>query len=75
MTTVLRSLVQDTAEAAAGRLPNVAVLQQPTLMTEDFGYYLSAARGCFYHIGAGCAAPLHSPHFLPDIQRCRCTLP
>jgi len=37
-------------------------------MTEDFGYYLSAARGCFYHIGAGCAVPLHSPYFLPDIQ-------
>ena len=46
----------------------VAVLQQPTLMTEDFGYYLSAAYGCFYHVGAGCSAPLHSPQFLPDIR-------
>ena len=60
-------LVHDTAVQLLGA-PNVAVLQQPTLMTEDFGYYLSAARGCFYHVGAGCAAPLHSPQFLPDIR-------
>ena len=60
-------LVQDTAKQLLGEY-NVAILKQPTLMTEDFGYYLSAARGCFYHIGAGCAVPLHSPYFLPDIQ-------
>lgn len=60
-------LVHDTAVQLLGE-PNVAVLQQPMLMTEDFGYYLSAARGCFYHVGAGCAAPLHSPQFLPDIR-------
>ena len=60
-------LVYDTAVQLLGE-PCVTVLQQPTLMTEDFGYYLSAARGCFYHIGAGCAAPLHSPQFLPDIR-------
>lgn len=60
-------LVHDTAVQLLGE-ENVTVLQQPTLMTEDFGYYLSAARGCFYHVGAGCAAPLHSPQFLPDIR-------
>lgn len=60
-------LVQDTAKQLLGDY-NVAILKQPTLMTEDFGYYLSAARGCFYHIGAGCDVPLHSPYFLPDIQ-------
>ena len=60
-------LVQDTAKQLLGEY-NVAILKQPTLMTEDFGYYLSAARGCFYHIGVGCAVPLHSPYFLPDIQ-------
>lgn len=64
---VASQLVYDTAVHLLGE-PNVAVLQQPTLMTEDFGYYLSAARGCFYHVGAGCAAPLHSPQFLPDIR-------
>ena len=37
-------------------------------MTEDFGYYLAAVRGCFDHVGAVCAAPLHSPQFLPDIR-------
>ena len=60
-------LVHDTAVQLLGE-PYVAVLQQPTLMTEDFGYYLSAAPGCFYHVGAGCSAPLHSPQFLPDIR-------
>ena len=60
-------LVHDTAVRLLGE-PCVAVLQQPTLMTEDFGYYLSAAPGCFYHVGAGCSAPLHSPQFLPDIR-------
>ena len=60
-------LVYDTAVQLLGE-ENVTVLQQPTLMTEDFGYYLTAARGCFYHVGAGCAAPLHSPQFLPDIR-------
>ena len=60
-------LVHDTAVQLLGE-ENVTVLQQPTLMTEDFGYYLTAARGCFYPVGAGCAAPLHSPQFLPDIR-------
>lgn len=60
-------LVHDTAVQLLGE-PCIAVLQQPTLMTEDFGYYLSAAPGCFYHVGAGCSAPLHSPQFLPDIR-------
>ena len=60
-------LVHDTAVQLLGE-ENVTVLQQPTLMTEDFGYYLTAARGCFYHVGAGGAAPLQSPQFLPDIR-------
>ena len=60
-------LVHEIAMQLLGK-PCVAVLQRPTLMTEDFGYYLSAAYGCFYHVGAGCSAPLHSPQFLPDIR-------
>ncbi len=60
-------LVHEIAMQLLGK-PCVAVLQQPTLMTEDFGYYLSAAYGCFYHVGAGCSVPLHSPQFLPDIR-------
>ncbi len=60
-------LVQNTALGLLGE-SSVTLIQEPTLMTEDFGYYLSAAPGCFYHIGAGCTAPLHSPQFLPDIR-------
>ncbi len=46
----------------------VRVLDAPTMTTEDFGYFLQAAPGSFYHIGAGCAAPLHSPTFFPDAR-------
>ena len=44
----------------------VTVLDTPTMTTEDFGYYLQAVPGCFYHVGVGCDAPLHSPRFNPD---------
>lgn len=46
----------------------VHVLATPTMTTEDFGYFLQAAPGAFYHIGAGCDAPLHSPTFFPDAR-------
>lgn len=45
---------------------NVCVLSEPTMTTEDFGYYLMRAPGCFFHVGAECEAPLHSPHFSPN---------
>lgn len=61
------SAVQRAAEALLGAR-QVHVLSAPTMMTEDFGFYLDSAPGCFYHIGAGCTAPLHSPQFLPDIR-------
>ena len=61
------SVVQRAAEALLGAR-QVHVLSAPTMMTEDFGFYLDSAPGCFYHIGAGCTAPLHSPQFLPDIR-------
>ena len=38
----------------------------PTMTTEDFGYFIDAAKGSFYHIGAGCSAPLHNSRFLPE---------
>ena len=57
--------VQQTAEALFG-LDNVTVLDKPTMTTEDFGYFIDAARGSFFHIGAGCTAPLHNPKFLPE---------
>ena len=43
----------------------VRLIDKPTMTTEDFGCFIDAAKGSFYHIGAGCEAPLHSPGFLP----------
>jgi amidohydrolase len=45
---------------------NVSVLTEPFMTTEDFGYYLEKAKGCFYHIGCECEYPLHSDKFCPD---------
>lgn len=58
-------------QAVAARLfgeDAVHVLSAPTMTTEDFGYFLDEAPGAFYHIGAGCSAPLHSPAFFPDAR-------
>lgn len=44
----------------------VLLLRTPTMTTEDFGYYLQNAPGCFYHIGAGSEYPLHNSRFVPD---------
>ena len=45
---------------------NVSVLTDPFMTTEDFGYYLAEAPGCFYHIGCDSEYPLHSDRFCPD---------
>ena len=34
---------------------SVIVLDEPTMVTEDFGYFVDATSGCFCHIGAGCS--------------------
>ena len=58
--------VRSAAEALLGPA-HVHVLQEPTMTTEDFGCLIEAAgAGSFYHVGAGCTAPLHAPDFLPD---------
>lgn len=57
-------LAEQAAVALFGR-EHVHEITQPTMTTEDFGAYLLRAPGCFYHIGAGSAYPLHSPCFLP----------
>ena len=44
----------------------VLIIPEPTLTTEDFGCFLQERPGSYYHIGAGCPLPLHSPGFLPD---------
>ena len=60
------ALVRSAAEALLGP-DRVRELAQPTMTTEDFGCFIEeAGAGCFYHVGAGCAAPLHSPDFLPE---------
>lgn len=59
----------DLVRAAACRLfgnEKVHLIGEPTMTTEDFGYYLLERPGCFYHFGAGSAHPLHSANFLPD---------
>ena len=65
-------LVEETARKLFGD-DHVAIIREPNMTTEDFGYFIDAAGGgCFAHIGAGCTYPLHSPHFLPDIKAAVC---
>ncbi len=45
---------------------NVCVIEEPTMNTEDFGYYLEQVPGTFYHVGAGTEMPLHNNRFLPS---------
>ena len=52
------------AIAAFGK-DRVVRINTPTMTTEDFGFYQRRIPGSFYHIGAGCSYPLHSPRFLP----------
>ena len=47
---------------------NVVVLDQPTMVTEDFGFFVDECTGSFCHVGAGCTESLHSPLFIPDIK-------
>lgn len=44
----------------------LTVLDSPTMTTEDFGFYLENADGCFYHIGAGAEYPLHNGKMNPN---------
>ena len=60
------ALARSAAEDLLGG-ENVAEISEPTLTTEDFGYLIEkAGAGCYYHVGAGCAAPLHAADFLPQ---------
>ena len=59
----------DHVRRVAGELfgrKNVVVLDLPTMKTDDFGYFLLHRPGVYYHFGAGCDQPLHSPDFLPE---------
>jgi len=59
------ALAESAARAllGAGRVVRIG---EPTMVTEDFGYYLEQAPGCFYHVGVGGGEGLHSPRFLPS---------
>lgn len=49
----------------------VIVLQEPTMTTEDFGYYLNEAPGSFFHVGAQSDYPLHSGMLNPNEEAIR----
>ncbi|MBQ7216267.1 MAG: amidohydrolase [Synergistaceae bacterium] len=61
---ILTSMVESTARETLGS-ERVDVIEKPLFISEDFGFFIMAKTGCFYHIGAGSTYPLHSPHFLP----------
>ena len=61
----LTSLAEKTAREVFGD-ERVTVIEKPLFISEDFGSFIIAKTGCFYHIGAGCEYPLHSDKFLPD---------
>ena len=39
---------------------------RPGMVSEDFGYFILEHSGCFYHVGVGGPAPLHSDRFCPE---------
>jgi len=59
------ALVERTAIAALGSKA-VINISQPTMTTEDFGYFVMERGGCFWHLGTGGEYPIHNPRFLPD---------
>lgn len=61
----LTALVENTARETLGT-KRVRVIEKPLFTSEDFGFYITAKTGSFYHIGAGCEYPLHSDNFLPQ---------
>ena len=59
---------------AAGKIlgsENVLALPEPSLGTDDFGYFSDMVPGCYYYIGVGSDEkgfnyPNHNPHFAAD---------
>ena len=60
-------LFEESAISVVGK-DNVIRITEPTMTTEDFGYFIDECCGTFCNIGAGCSKPLHSPYFIPDIK-------
>ena len=66
----MAELVRRAAGEVLGR-ENVLELAEPSLGTDDFGYFSDAAPGCYYYIGVGNEAkgftcPNHNPRFAAD---------
>ena len=61
----MTALVERAARGLLGG-DRVHIIDEPTMTTEDFGYFLQERPGSYYHIGAGCGLPLHNTGFLPD---------
>jgi len=64
------ALLQGAAAKVLGP-ENVLLQPDPTLGTDDFGYFSALVPGCYYYIGVGsaakgCAYPNHNPHFAVD---------
>ena len=57
-------LVRQAVETVLG--PEYAVEDHASMVSEDFGCFIQDLPGCFYHIGVGGPAGLHSPHFCPE---------
>ena len=57
-------LVRQAVETVLG--PEFAVEDHASMVSEDFGCFIQDLPGCFYHIGVGGPAGLHSPHFCPE---------
>ncbi len=51
---------------AAERLQVNCLQAAPIMTTEDFGAFLEQVPGCFWHLGVGGNAPLHSDRFCPS---------
>ena len=60
----ITSMIETAARETFGN-DKVDIIEKPLFISEDFGSFLIAKTGCFYHIGAGCEYPLHSDKFLP----------
>ena len=64
----------DLLRRAAGKIlgpENVLELAEPSMGTDDFGYFSDAVPGCYYYIGVGnedkgFTYPNHNPHFAAD---------
>lgn len=59
------TFVEETLKNELGE-DHLAVIQDPVMISEDFGEFVDATSGSFYHLGAGCPLPLHNDRFLPD---------